>query len=415
MLAEPLAGLLGAPAAVPAIQLMAASTLIGGVGAVPGAILVRDLRQRAKFAVDATSFVAGTAVLMALAILGFGAMALAWSRVANQCASLVCLSFLNREWYRPGFNRQAYTHVIRLGLPVAGASLVGFAVGNVDNGTVSRARGAHELGLYSQAFNISGWPVALFTAMVDSITVPTLARLRDRPSEFLRHLRSAVAVLALVASLSAALISALAAPLVDLLLGERWASAAPALQILAWFGAARVLIALFSDSLVALRQTRRLLLLNILWVLLLIPSMIWASERYGMIGAAACHVVVAALVMLPLFWIAVCRSGSIAARSIVQSMWLPLVGGAASWCAATWAIQLTGSTVLRLILGLSIGAVVFGAVTGHWIVRRLLPEFREIYAVPRASDGKGRRRRGSLDSSSPAVAASDTSTYEGGQ
>ncbi|KHL01231.1 hypothetical protein LK10_17645 [Sinomonas humi] len=379
-LAGPLAALLGAPAARPVIQVMAASIVVGAVGAVPGAVLVRDFRQRAKFVVDSSSFVFGALVLIVLAASGAGAMALAWSRVATQAASLISLLALARERYWPGFSRAAYGHVLRIGLPVAGSSLVGFAVGNVDNFAVARTRGAHELGLYSQAYNISGWPVAVFTAMVDSISVPALSRVRDNSELFLRHLRAAVSLLGFVGCLASALISALAGPLVSVLFGAKWAGAADALQLLAWFGGIRVLIALCSDALVALKRTRWLLWLNCLWVTILIPAMMLASQAYGMRGAALMHTVVAAFVMFPLFVLLVGRAASIGFVWVLGCLGFPALGAVLAYFAAVSVSTLPAPAWLRLLAGAAAGTVVYLAVVAFWANRVLLPELRELYA-----------------------------------
>lgn len=386
-LAGPIAALLGAPAAGPVIQIMAGSIVIGAFGAVPGAVLMRDFRQRAKFVVDSSSFVLGALVLILLAALGAGAMALAWSRVATQAASIVSLLVLTRERYWPGFSRTAYRHILRIGLPVAGSSLVGFAVGNVDNVAVARARGAHELGLYSQAYNISGWPVAVFTAMVDSITVPALSRVRDNSELFLRHLRAAVSLLGLAGSLASALISALASPLVAVLFGPRWAAAAGALQLLAWFGGARVLVALYSDALVALKRTRWLLWLNCVWVAILIPAMTSASQVYGMRGAAFVHTTVAAFVMLPLFALSVGRAASIGFAWLFGCLGFPALGAVLAYLAAGWASSFPEPEWLRLVAGAGAGAATYLLVVSFWAARVLLPELKVLYAPGKVPSG----------------------------
>ncbi len=116
-------------------------------------------------------------------------MALAWSWVVGQLLGTVLLLT-----YRPGRFRAGLASATRcgallaFGLPLAGANIIAFSVLNVDYVVVGRVLGATALGLYVLAFNISGWPMNLFGAVVRSVSLPGFAHLQrdgeDMPGRF---------------------------------------------------------------------------------------------------------------------------------------------------------------------------------------------------------------------------------------
>jgi lipopolysaccharide exporter len=99
--------------------------LLAGPTAVPAALMTRNFRMDLRFWADLINFVISSAVMLVLAMMGYGAMALAWSRVAGQVASAITLFALSKRLYRPGFNAVAAKHLFRFGWPLIGTNLSG--------------------------------------------------------------------------------------------------------------------------------------------------------------------------------------------------------------------------------------------------------------------------------------------------
>ena len=156
-----LATLLGSSQAADAIRILSFTVLLGGLSAVPYALLVRDFRQDTRFVADSSNFVVSSVSIVLLALAGFGANGLALSRVLGQLATVLLLFVLVRPRYRPGWDRERAGRILRYSIPLAGADVVGFALANADYVVIARVLGAKELGFYLLAFNISGWPVSV--------------------------------------------------------------------------------------------------------------------------------------------------------------------------------------------------------------------------------------------------------------
>ena len=124
---------------------------------------------------------------------------------------------------------------------------------NVDYVIVGHVLGAEKLGLYVLAFNISGWPINIFGAVIRSVSLPAFSRLRlDGPGDGVRVRAAPCGSSASITIPVCFIIGALAHPAVVAIYGERWEPAAAALVGLSVLGAARILIELCGDFLVTL-------------------------------------------------------------------------------------------------------------------------------------------------------------------
>ena len=79
---------------------------------------------------------------------------------------------------RFGFDPVRARTLLKFGLPLAGSSFIVFLVGNVDNVIVGHMLGATALGFYALAWNLSSWPVAMFSLPVRSVAPALFSRLQ---------------------------------------------------------------------------------------------------------------------------------------------------------------------------------------------------------------------------------------------
>lgn len=333
------AAAMGAPHAAGVVRLLCLSVLIDAVTATPAALLTRDFRQGQRLVVDLSSFATSTGVTVALAAAGSGAWSLAWGRLAGNVVSAALLFWFARALPRPGFDRRQFGELVAFGLPLAGASLLVFAMLNVDYVVVGPVLGPVALGLYLQAFNLSSWPVTMFSTAVRRVSLPAFSRLQDDPAALAAALARSTALLAAATLPVCALLGMLARPAVTVVYGERWAGSAQALQFLAVLGFCRVLLELLYDFLVALGRSRTTLVLQGLWLAALVPALSLGARLDGIHGVALAHAVVAVCVMVPAFVVAVARTG-VAWRPWLASTARPLAA-TALLVAAVAAVRLT--------------------------------------------------------------------------
>jgi O-antigen/teichoic acid export membrane protein len=348
-----LASALGSSHAAAPIAVMSLNLPLAGLTAVPSALLRRDFKMARIFVADTSNMLVSAIVVLPLALAGWGALALAWSWVAGQVATTVIMLAYRPGRIWPGWDKSQARRLLDYGLPLAGANLLTMLVLNVDYVIVGHVLGAEKLGLYMLAFNISGWPINLFGAIIRSVSLPAFSRMRlegrAMAPEFARAIRFVAAITVPVCFI----IGALARPAVLAIYGARWAPAASALVGLSVLGVGRILIELCGDFLVAEGHTRPPMFAQVPWLVALSAILLVLAPRYGIGGVGAGQAFVVIVIMMPIYALMLRRAG-VPARATISA-----VAPAAGWgLVAAIAAHLVASTIDSALLACLAGGAV---------------------------------------------------------
>ncbi|WP_282944246.1 oligosaccharide flippase family protein [Cellulomonas endometrii] len=403
--AEPVARALGSEQAAPVIAVLAVTLVVSAAGVVPYARMQRDFQQREIFATGLVDLVVGTVVTLALVLAGWGPMALAVSRLVAQPCATAAQFVLTRTRPRFGLDPALARGAVAYGLPLAGANLVSIALLAVDKVVLARGAGEVALGYYVLAFNVASWPMTVIGQAVRPVALAAFARLdrgggqetgagggpgggpgtggdahADAGAGADGGLSLAVRLTWAGAVPVACLLGVLSGQVVVLLYGDRWLPAAAALTALAAFGAVRVLFDLMATYLIARGSTRPVLGIQVVWLVVLVPALVLGARWWGSAGVGWAHVAVALAVVLPLYLVAVRRSGA-DLRGLAAATWLPLVAAPPTVAAALLVSRLVEGLVPGLLLGGLAGALVYAALVGRPLVRDLRASRRARGAV----------------------------------
>lgn len=375
-----LASLLGSPAAAPAIAVLAVTLALSGATVVPFGYLQRRFQQREMFYVGVADFIVSTTVTLLLIALGFGVLGLALGRVAAQTVSSAMQFVFARVKPRYAVDRAVVGRVLAFGLPIAGANLLSWALLNVDNVVLARVTGATLLGYYVLAFNISGWPMSALSQVVRSISLPYFARTTGGGTEL-----AALTAIAWAGALPVgAMLAALSSPLIEVVYGVRWLPAAPVLAALGLYGSMRVVFDIFAGYLYARGRSRPVLWVQIIWLVALTVGMIFATRTWGIIGAAWVHVIVAFVVILPAYAVAL-RSTGVRFVPFLRAAWWPTVATVPAVAVALLSRELIPGAVPALLAGGVAALAVYAALVLPWLRRRLRAGRRVVAAEGLAS------------------------------
>lgn len=363
--APALARLLGAPEAAGIIRLLGVSVVFSGIVAGPAALLQRQFRQRRRFVIDQLVTWSGTAVSLGLAIGGLGAWSLGWGRVVGTALGVVLFVRATRP-YRWRVDRALVRPLLAFGLPLAGASIVVFAVGYVEQIAVGATLGATALGFFVLAYNLASWPVNMFSQPLRNVAPAVFSRLQADPARMGAGFTSLLRAVAAVA-LPVCLVGAAAAPdVVRFVYGEAWAPAASVFRVLVLVAALRIFFELTYDYLVVLRRTGQLLLVQVAWLALLAPAVVVAARREGLVGVAVAELLVALVAIGPVYLVLLRRAG-LALGPLVPAVLTPLlVAAAAAACALAAAARIESS----LLSSLAAGGLCLLAFVGVLLLRR---------------------------------------------
>jgi PST family polysaccharide transporter len=224
--------ILGNEAVTPLLRVLAFSLLLTAASSTQSALLARQLAFR-ELAVRriVAQLVAGAAALTA-ALLGAGA----WSLVIQtmlQGAVGAALLWHFSDW-RPAF--RFHMPSFRF-LAVFGISMVGIDVLNVvqqqaDNFLVGRTLGVAALGIYAIGFRFYFVVVDITMSSMSAVALSTFARVQDELELAGRMFVSASRLTTLVALPFFAGMAIVAPEMISVLVGDKWAAAAPVLRAL---------------------------------------------------------------------------------------------------------------------------------------------------------------------------------------
>ena len=196
--------------------------LLTGLGIQHEAILSRQMRFAALAVVETTGLLIG--ILAAIVVAWYGAGY--WTLVLNQL--VMTLVTVIGVWsvckWRPGFPGRGLglRSMLSYGGNLTGFNIMTFFSRNLDNLLIGKFWGAHQLGVYSRAYQMLLMPMVQINIPLSAVAIPALSRLADSPERYrAAYLRILEKIVMVTMPLSALMI-ATSDWMVLLLLGPKW-------------------------------------------------------------------------------------------------------------------------------------------------------------------------------------------------
>lgn len=347
---------MGNPEATPVVRLLALNVIISGAVQSPAALLQRNFRQKARMVTDQVNVWVGAVVSIVLAFLGWGAMSLAVGRLAGALTSGVLFIVMSPLPYRLEFRPDKAKALLVFGMPLAGASILVFLVGYADQLVVGRLLGPTALGFYVLAFNLAGWPLAMFSLPMRGVAPAAFSHLQHSPPKMREALAVIVELLSKVSVPVCLGMAAAATPLIQFVYGVEWL---PASQILVWLAilsAVKIFHELAYDYLVVLGRSGGVLWVQAFWLITVVPLMVVGALRYGTAGVAATQLFVALAVVVPAYLLQL-RRGGVSARSLIRKALPGVLGGGVVAICVTICVRMVTSPIIALLLTGVIGCL----------------------------------------------------------
>jgi PST family polysaccharide transporter len=227
------AGFYGEPALLPITQALSLTFLLNGLSTQYRANLSRGLSFFRLNLSEILAQAVGLGAGIAVALAGYGFWALVAQQVSQALFAFVFLLIMS-PWLPGWVHRDApIGRFVGFGMNLAGVQLLTYVSKNVNSVIIGSTLGAAPLGLYNRAFQLLTLPLNQINAPATRVALPVLSRIQDDAVRFKAFiLRGQILLLHLVAFIFA-FTTALASPLIVLVLGSQWTGAAPIFQILA--------------------------------------------------------------------------------------------------------------------------------------------------------------------------------------
>jgi PST family polysaccharide transporter len=366
----------GYPGLIPIMAVYAVSLWLGGLNAIPGALLRRQLDFRRVSMVEVAGTVTSGGVAILLASQGFASMSIPIGSAAGLLMALTLYGVLRLF---PPVRWPTLSAVRQLGrFPIfaSGARAAEVLRVTIDNAFVGKFLGATPLGFYGFGFNLISIPEYRLVGLVTQVAFPTLANIRadlTRVRElYLRLLRLAtLVVLPLLVGLRL-----VADRLVPLVYGSRWEPAVPLIQVLCFAGVCSALAVLTDSPMLALGHAAWTWRANVLWVIALgVGLYVVLITRQGLIGVAWAVSLVALLVCLLRNFVTM-RLCLATPRMLLGAI-LPSIVAALAMTASVAVLQRLCAWV-EAGWGTVLGIIGAGGLIYTFIALLLLPELRHV-------------------------------------
>lgn len=217
-------------------QLLAVTSFVlylRATGAVPRALLARELRFAATTQAAITGGAVGGAIGLCLALTGHGVWSLVWLQLADAAVEVLIL------WRKSAWNPRArwslrrFDELWRFSASRGLVNVLGYIDNHVPRIILGRVAGAAELGQFVFARRLLDAAGDTFLSPIKDVAMPTFAQAQADMKETQRVYCGGSRLTATVVFPAFAGIALIAPMLVPLLLGKRWIGAVPLIQLFA--------------------------------------------------------------------------------------------------------------------------------------------------------------------------------------
>lgn len=206
---------------------------LGGLAAVPDALLTQRLDFRSRASAEIIASLCSGAIAVAMAWRGFGVWSLAWQSVVAIGARALLLWVFSGWRPRGRFAVESFRSLFGFGGYMLMANLMNTLSVRLQSLLIGRLFDARLLGYYTLAQNTQQAPAQFMSSVLNRVGLPVFSTVVDRPAKLVGALRLSLRVSIFVFVPCMVGIAVVARPLIDVVYGARWEPAAPLLSILA--------------------------------------------------------------------------------------------------------------------------------------------------------------------------------------
>jgi O-antigen/teichoic acid export membrane protein len=189
---------------------------------------------------------------------------------------------------------------------------------------IGRLSGASALGLFTIAYEISTLPTSELVAPINRVALPGYSKLAKDPDALRESYLDMLALIAFVSIPAGAGISLVAAPLVELILGDKWLAAIPLVSVLALFASVNAIQTNAGSLFNALGKPYLISICSLINIAILLALSIPAAYRMGPQGVAFAYLI-AFTIQAPITFAFVARAIQVPLSKFISVFWRPLL------------------------------------------------------------------------------------------
>lgn len=268
------------PILKPMLCVMSLEVFQSSFGIVQFALMSREMNFRSQAIISTLSVILSGCVGLAMALTGYGV----WSLVGQFVAAglfRTLLVWIMGDWRLTGrFRKTSLQSIWPFSSMMLASCLLNTVFENLYSIVIGRVYQPAALGLVTRAQGFANFPTGFVTSIITRTTFPAFAQLQADLQLFKSCARKVFRMVAAVHFPAMAGLAVVAAPLVRLLLTDKWIACVPYLQVLAFSGMLYPLHALHVNALLAQGRSDLLLRLEIIKKVLVVLALV-STFRFG--------------------------------------------------------------------------------------------------------------------------------------
>lgn len=214
------------------LKVTALATLFNPLCAVPQAILTRKIDFKTQAVVSLSGAIISGVIGLVMAFNGFGVWALVFQQVGGYAIRTILLWVLGRWKPQKRWSWESFRYLWGFGSKMLGSGLLDTTYNNIYPIVIGKFFSANDLGNYTRAQQFSALPSSNITGVIQRVTFPVLSTIQDEDERLQRNYRKILRLSAFVIFPLMLMLSAVADPLVRVLLTDKWEGCIILLQIM---------------------------------------------------------------------------------------------------------------------------------------------------------------------------------------
>lgn len=213
------------------LRVLALSLIINAIYAVPSTLLTIDLDFKKIAKINLASVTISGIIAVALAYYDYGVWALVWQTLIRSLLLALFIWFSTTWKPLKIFSKSSFKNLFTFGSNLLVSSLIASFFSNLNAILIGKYVGAKDLGFYTRGIQFSDFIFTIFNSTLNNVLLPGLSPIQDNKELLISNVKIIIKSAAIIIIPIFIGLSAMAEPLIRVLLTDKWLMAVPILQL----------------------------------------------------------------------------------------------------------------------------------------------------------------------------------------
>lgn len=286
------------------IRVICLSFIVSSFASVQANILIKELHFKKKVIINWIAMLIGYALAFIMAYQGYGVWSLVMMTLLTAILNSILYWFVSKWVPLFIFEWKKVKELSHYGLNFLGEASVNYWSRNFDNFIIAKVLGSTDLGIYTRAYSLMLLPLRNVSTIITKVMFPAFSKKQDDIQVLKKYYLSIIQHIALITFPLMIGLSIVSREFVLLFFGSQWSAMIPVLSILSGLGAIQSIVSLNGLIYNSLGRVNIAFKVSILTNIVLVIAFV-IGVNYGLIGVAYSYLIASALLLIPMYQIAI--------------------------------------------------------------------------------------------------------------